>query len=94
MTYPIAKKSSSKDFSRALTIKASRKIVYHLLTTLEGLESWWGKPVSGSPSIDGKIRFSLEHPDKFSVMLVDQLLAQTIVRWTVVQDTGYQGEWV
>jgi uncharacterized protein YndB with AHSA1/START domain len=94
MTYPVAKKSSSRDYTKALMIRAPRKNVYFLLTTLRGLESWWGNPVSGSPTVDGTIRFTLADPEQYSLMLVDQLLAYTTVRWTVVQDTGFKGEWL
>lgn len=77
-----------------MVIKAPQTRVFDALTTLRGLRAWWENPVKGSPAQGEEIRFEFDESDNYGVMHVDLAERPSTVRWSVIQDTGYNGEWV
>jgi uncharacterized protein YndB with AHSA1/START domain len=86
-------KQEGTNFIVNFTILASREAVHKLLTEIAGLEQWWENPVKGSPVKGGKLRFEFQDSDEHTVMTVDSA-APDKVQWTVIEDTGFNGEWV
>jgi hypothetical protein len=76
------------------TINASAETIFLMLTTLEGLNTWWENPVTGAPVKNGDIEFKFSDASQYSVMHVDLAEKPAIVHWTVMRDTGYCGEWL
>ncbi|MEJ7644731.1 MAG: SRPBCC domain-containing protein [Chryseolinea sp.] len=86
-------KQEGTNFIVNTTIRASREIVHKLLVEIVGLKQWWENPVKGTPVKGGQLRFEFQHSDEHTVMTVDSGTADK-VQWTVVEDTGFNGEWV
>jgi uncharacterized protein YndB with AHSA1/START domain len=84
-------KQEGSNFTVNIPIRASRETVHKLLSETAGLEQWWENPVKGIPG--GKLRFEFQGSDEHSVMKVDSVTANK-VQWTVIEDTGFNGEWV
>ena len=86
-------KQEGSSFIVNLSIRASRETVHKLLSEIAGLEQWWENPVKGTPAKGGQLRFEFKGSDEHSVMLVDSATVDK-VHWTVIKDTGFNGEWV
>jgi uncharacterized protein YndB with AHSA1/START domain len=86
-------KQEGSNFIASITILASTETVHKLLTEIGRLEQWWENPVKGTPVKGGKLRFEFQGSDEHSVMTVDSATTDK-VQWTVIEDTGFNGEWV
>src|SRR5687767_6359624 len=86
-------KQEGSNFIANVTILASKETVHKLLTEIVGLEQWWENPVKGTPGKGGNLRFEFKNSDEHSVMTVDSATTDK-VQWTVIEDTGFNGEWV
>jgi uncharacterized protein YndB with AHSA1/START domain len=86
-------KQEGSDFIANMTIRASREKVHKLLAEIVGLKQWWENPVKGTPGKGGNLRFEFQDSDEHSVMMVDSATTDK-VQWTVIEDTGFNGEWV
>jgi uncharacterized protein YndB with AHSA1/START domain len=86
-------KQEGSNFIVNTTIPASRETVHKLLTEIDGLKQWWVNPVKGTPVKGGKLRFGFQDSDEYSLMTVDSATTDK-VQWTVIEDTGFNGEWV
>lgn len=86
-------KQEGSNFIVNFTIRASRETVHKLLAEIVGLTQWWENPVKGTPVKGGKLRFEFRDSDEHSLMTVDSATADK-VQWTVIEDTGFNGEWI
>jgi uncharacterized protein YndB with AHSA1/START domain len=86
-------KQEGTNFIINTTIRASRETVHKLLVEIVGLKQWWENPVNGTPVTGGQLRFEFRDSDEHTVMTVDSA-TEDKVQWTVVEDTGFNGEWV
>lgn len=84
----------NKDLSLHRQIEASSSKVYTLLSELDELQRWWGNPVEGDPTEGGELTFRFSDSDDYAVMRVDTSEPGSEVRWTVTDDTGYDGDWI
>ena len=81
-------------YSRHIPIQAPVDRVFALLTTLEGIRTWWEGQVSGDPAELGELRFGLHDSDDHARVQVSGTLFPTDVAWSVLEDNGYGGEWL
>lgn len=84
---------STKGYQKVTTINTSVDKVRGLLTSINGLKAWWENPVSGSPEAGGKLRFGFNESDDYAIMKVKKQNTSGVL-WEVIEDTGYDGEWV
>ncbi|MET0582656.1 MAG: SRPBCC domain-containing protein [Pseudoxanthomonas sp.] len=82
------------NYSKAIHIEALIESVYAAIATLEGINAWWDGSVSGDASEQGELRFSLHDSDDYTQMKVDSAIFPTDVAWSVLEDSGYGGEWI
>jgi uncharacterized protein YndB with AHSA1/START domain len=80
-------------YTRAIHIGARIEAVFERLATLDGIKAWWEGSVVGKASAEGGLRFTLPDSDDYTQMRVDSVVAPTDVAWSVVEDSGYGGEW-
>lgn len=83
---------TSEHFTKTLQASTNPEKVEEALTNTENMRRWWENPVWGDPSPGGEIRFGFADSDERSAMQVEQA-DQDCVRWKVMEDTGYDGEW-
>jgi uncharacterized protein YndB with AHSA1/START domain len=84
--------TKSGDYEAARSLKASPEAVFEALTTMSGLAGWWTHQVSGSGVQGGELTFRFEEHGVQKVMRVDEAVAPSTVRWTVLSCT--HTEWV
>lgn len=84
---------SKQDFSFDSEIAASMEKVFKMLTEKDELQRWWENPVEELEN--GRVlRFGFEESDEHSIMNIDIMEFPSKVQWTVIQDTGFEGEWI
>lgn len=81
------------DYSRRIHIQAPVDRVFVLLTTLEGIQAWWEGNVSGDPTELGELDFGIHDSDDHTRVQVSGTVFPTDVAWSVLDDSGYGGEW-
>ena len=81
-------------YAKRIQIKAPIELVFEAVSTLEGISSWWDGPVSGDASEHGELRFAVADSDDYALMKVDSVIFPTDVAWSVIEDSGYGGEWI
>lgn len=81
-------------YSRRIQIQAPIERVFALLTTLEGIQSWWEGKVSGDPTELGELSFGIHGSDDHTRVQVTGTVSPTDVAWSVLEDSGYGGEWL
>jgi uncharacterized protein YndB with AHSA1/START domain len=89
-----ATESMQGDYTKAISIRAPIGTVFAMLATLEGISSWWEGSVTGDASEQGGLRFSLSDSDDYAHMSVDSVIAPSDVAWSVLEDSGFGGEWM
>ena len=50
-------------YAKRIQIKAPIELVFEVVSTLEGIGSWWDGPVSGDASEHGELRFAVADSD-------------------------------
>jgi uncharacterized protein YndB with AHSA1/START domain len=73
-----------------LLIEAPATKIFDALTTQEGLSGWWTPEATTKPERGAIARIPFG-PDYFKRMRVDELVPETLVRWTCIEGVG---EWV
>ena len=81
-------------YSSRIHIQAPVDQVFALLTTLEGIHAWWEGSVSGNPAELGELRFGIHDSDDYTRVEVTATVFPTDVVWSVLEDSGYGGEWL
>jgi len=81
-------------YSSRIHIQAPVDQVFALLTTLEGIQAWWKGSVSGDPAELGELRFGIHDSDDYTRIEVTARVFPTDVAWSVLEDSGYGGEWL
>ena len=81
-------------YAKRIEIKAPIELVFEAVSTLEGIGGWWDGSVSGDASEHGEIRFAVADSDDYALMKVDSVIFPTDVAWSVIEDSGYGGEWI
>jgi uncharacterized protein YndB with AHSA1/START domain len=81
------------DYSSRIHIQAPVDRVFALLTTLEGIQAWWEGNVSGDPTELGELQFGVHDSDDHTRVQVTGTAFPTDVAWSVLDDSGYGGEW-
>lgn len=81
-------------YSNRIHIQAPVDRVFALLTTLEGIKTWWEGTVSGDPAELGELRFGIHDSDDYTQVQVAGTSFPTDVAWSVLEDSGYGGEWL
>lgn len=80
-------------YFKKISIDAPSDTVFKLLTTLEGIGSWWQGTVGGEPGEGGELRFGTTDSDDYTQVEVTSLVSPSEVAWRVLEDNGYAGEW-
>ena len=80
-------------YVKTARIAAPVDTVFGLLSTLEGIRTWWDGQVEGSAAEEGELRFDIADSDDYSLMRVESVVVPTDVVWSVIEDSGYSGEW-
>jgi uncharacterized protein YndB with AHSA1/START domain len=80
-------------YTKIVHVRAPIKTVFDLLATLDGIRAWWEGSVTGNASEQGGLRFSLPDSDDYTQMRVDSLIIPNDVEWSVLEDSGYEGQW-
>jgi uncharacterized protein YndB with AHSA1/START domain len=89
-----AASAQGTNYTKAIPIGAPIETVFALLATLEGINTWWKGVVTGSATEHGELRFSLHDSDDYTQMKVESAIFPTDIAWSVLEDSGYGGEWI
>jgi uncharacterized protein YndB with AHSA1/START domain len=89
----LMKTAINQDYTVTTKVAASSKTIFLALTDIEQIKQWWENPVTGSAQEGGELRFGFVESDDFTLMYVD-IAEPHVVQWTVLDDTGYGGEWI
>lgn len=89
-----ATESAQDNYIKAISIAAPMDSIFAMLATLEGISSWWEGSVTGDASERGELRFSLPDSDDYTRISVDSVIVPTDVAWSVLEDSGFGGEWM
>ena len=81
-------------YAKRIEIMAPIELVFEAVSTLEGIGGWWDGSVSGDASEHGEIHFAVADSDDYALMKVDSVIFPTDVAWSVIEDSGYGGEWI
>jgi activator of Hsp90 ATPase-like protein len=81
-------------YTKAIHIGARIDAVFERVATLDGIKAWWEGSVTGNASEEGGLRFSLPDSDDYTEMKVDSVVVPNDVAWSVLEDSGYGGEWM
>lgn len=81
-------------YTKRIEIHAPIALVFEALSTLEGIRGWWDGSISGDPAEHGELRFAVADSDDYALMKVDSVIFPTDVAWSVIEDSGYGGEWI
>jgi uncharacterized protein YndB with AHSA1/START domain len=73
------------DIRHRVGIAAPPERVFEVLTTLEGLASWWTRDVDGDPTEGGLVQFYFGSPEPSAVMEVVGLAPSHRVEWDCVK---------
>jgi len=76
--------NETTDYTKTLRLSASADTVFHALTQVSGLSSWWTR-ATGSGNAGGELRFYFDSSVDACVMTVDQAQHPTQVTWTVTE---------
>lgn len=80
-----------EDIRHRVGIKAPIHDVYNAFTTIEGLEGFWTKTITGDPTLKGRLKFFFGSEEASAEMRVDKLVPDQLVTWTCV---GGPEEWI
>ena len=81
-------------YARRIEIRAPIELVFEAVSTLEGIRGWWDGSISGDAGEHGELRFAIADSDDYALMKVDSVIFPTDVAWSVIEDSGYGGEWI
>jgi hypothetical protein len=81
-------------YSKHIAVQAPVDALFATVATLKGIRAWWEGSVSGNADEQGELRFSLHDSDDYTQMRVDSVVFPTDVVWSVLEDSGYGGEWI
>jgi len=89
-----AASTQDTNYTKAIPIKAPIDTIFAMLATIEGINAWWDGSATGNASEQGELRFSLPDSDDYTQMKVESVIFPTDIAWSVLEDSGYGGEWI
>ena len=91
---PIAMEDVPDSYAKAIHLRAPIQSIFAMIATLEGIRAWWEGSVTGNASEQGSLRFSLPDSDDYTQIRVDGVTFPSDVAWSVIEDSGFGGEWM
>ena len=91
---PRAMASAPNSYTKTIGIRAPIQTIFAMVATLEGIRAWWEGSVKGNASEHGGLSFLLPDSDDYTQIRVDGVTFPSDVAWSVVEDSGFGGEWM
>jgi uncharacterized protein YndB with AHSA1/START domain len=66
-------------------INAERSVVFEAITSVAGLDSWWGKAVQAEANIDGVVEFDHGFGEPLKMRVID-LRPNSLVSWRCISE--------
>ena len=80
------------DYTKRVTVRATRQRVFDAIATIDGLRGWWTPRVTGSTDVGADVRLEFDGLDEYVVMHIDEATSPSTIRWTCITHTGHP-EW-
>lgn len=89
-----ATSATDTNYTQAIHISAPIETIFAMLASVDGINSWWDGVATGQASEQGELRFAIPDSDDYTQMKVESVIFPTDVAWSVLEDSGYGGEWI
>ena len=83
---------AAEDYSKQITIHASRDLVFDAIAGVEGIRAWWTPLVSGTATVGTELRLEFEGLDEYILLQIDKVSPPSFLQWTCLKHSDLP-EW-